>query len=280
METFRHYEATAIVPDGKISGWFAESAGALLPVSPLIGGSMLDSWTVADDILSAQVTISTFGEPNARRILPIKFDPIEKLSRLYRAIAGFKCGMPAYALERFHHFKYAGALEIMTIRDGFSVEERMNFFMETYLGSWDSQSLSGLLNLCAVAGIDSESTTEELHRFIRSWYGRTNGFFTRLAGFQYQSKQFLRRENGVEKSRLSKGDECRLIREPHNHVDPNAIMVVHQSGRKMGYLRRTIAQYLAPVMDQGALFTGTITGFLPLEIPLNERVHIGMSRVG
>jgi hypothetical protein len=64
---------------------------------------------------------------------------------------------------------------------------------------------------------------------------------TEIAGGQY---------HGVE---LAPGTALTLEREPQNPHDPNAIRVSAASGRPAGYIPRTIAAWLAPLMDEEKL---------------------------
>lgn len=45
-------------------------------------------------------------------------------------------------------------------------------------------------------------------------------------------------------------DQLKLMREPNNHYDPNAIAVFKNSD-KVGYLSRVLAKNMAPKLDNG-----------------------------
>ncbi|KIK94979.1 hypothetical protein PAXRUDRAFT_141720 [Paxillus rubicundulus Ve08.2h10] len=63
------------------------------------------------------------------------------------------------------------------------------------------------------------------------------------------------------------GEEVRLIREPHNQYDRNAIQVKNIGGTQVGHIPRNIASKLAPLLDQrlitveGVMYEGNLTGF-------------------
>jgi monoamine oxidase len=47
------------------------------------------------------------------------------------------------------------------------------------------------------------------------------------------------------------GDSVRLVREPNNAYDPNAVQVNLQTGETLGYLTKELAAALADQMDAG-----------------------------
>jgi hypothetical protein len=58
----------------------------------------------------------------------------------------------------------------------------------------------------------------------------------------------------LDLNRLSIGEEVFLIREPHNPFDPNAVAVYSQQRRSLGYLKREVGIWFAPILDKGRLF--------------------------
>jgi hypothetical protein len=67
----------------------------------------------------------------------------------------------------------------------------------------------------------------------------------------------------------------RLVREPDNPVDPNAIMVCMpkrlMQGMQIGYLRRPTAELLAPKIDNGSLVVkGAVLAWLSAEDDFKE----------
>ncbi len=85
--------------------------------------------------------------------------------------------------------------------------------------------------------------------------GQAETFYTKIVGVSFEGRQ-----NIVEG--LSPGDSLTLAREPENPHDPHAIAVRYGT-LQLGYLRREIAQRVAPNIDDGARYTvevGSITG--------------------
>lgn len=90
---------------------------------------------------------------------------------------------------------------------------------------------------------------------------RTNGISRKillqespLAGYQYH------RAPGVWPF-LREGEQLRLIREPHNRHDPNAIAVWFKNDM-LGYVPRRENRTLAQVMDRGEKLKARITRLL------------------
>ena len=68
------------------------------------------------------------------------------------------------------------------------------------------------------------------------------------------------------------GQRVELIRDYDNEIDRNAIMI-HLSGREMGYIPRDVAQVLAPEIDAGANLEATIVSLTKGKFP-RVSVHI------
>jgi hypothetical protein len=70
-----------------------------------------------------------------------------------------------------------------------------------------------------------------------------------VVGIEYRATAPFRRELAA-KLPLA----LRVKREPHNTHDPNAVAIeLADSGMKIGYLRRTVAEVLAPAFDDSSL---------------------------
>gem|GEM_PF-2546194 len=274
------YQIEAVIPKGKMAGQFTEAAGVLQPSSAPINQPLIDEWKIDDAIIGGQIRLSLYGDRQSRRLVPLNSDPAFRLLRLFTSLAGIHNGLILHELEKMHYFQYADGLELQTAIDLLSANERMNTFLEAMLGSWRNLSLQKAANLAVLAGIDPQTSEHELRRLAGEWYKNADVWSTRIAGFSHQAKHFLHQENGVEKSKLAQGDRCYLVREPYNPDDPNAVTVLHQSGKKLGYLRRTIAEHIAPIIDLGAVFRAKVGAFLPDDCPVSARVYLAVERVG
>ncbi|GBE78013.1 hypothetical protein SCP_0108950 [Sparassis crispa] len=89
------------------------------------------------------------------------------------------------------------------------------------------------------------------------------------------------------KGLVGPGEEVRLVREPHNKYDRNAIQVKNIGNTQVGHIPRQIAAKLAPLMDrnvitvEGVMHEGNLTGFsyslsMTLKIygPSDKRAHL------
>ncbi|KAH7924627.1 hypothetical protein BV22DRAFT_1129678 [Leucogyrophana mollusca] len=69
------------------------------------------------------------------------------------------------------------------------------------------------------------------------------------------------------KGLVGPGEEVRLIREPHNQYDKNAIQVKNIGGTQVGHIPRAVASKLSPLLDrravtvEGVMHDGNLTGF-------------------
>jgi tellurite resistance protein len=59
-------------------------------------------------------------------------------------------------------------------------------------------------------------------------------------------------------SRLRPGLPLWMIREPSNPVDRNAVAVYDQSQNQLGYLKREVAEWFAPILDRGKRYTASV----------------------
>lgn len=94
--------------------------------------------------------------------------------------------------------------------------------------------------------------------------GNADSFFTKATGVTFDNRQFLI-------AQLQKGQSIQLQREPDNEHDANAIALL-ADGCQIGYLKRGIAKYLAPNMDDGAIyeaFVADVTGSEELNYGVN-----------
>lgn len=62
-------------------------------------------------------------------------------------------------------------------------------------------------------------------------------------------------------NQLNDGDILALMREPENRFDANAIMVLApDTNDHLGYVAKEVAVELAPLMDEGRVFTCKVNG--------------------
>ena len=72
-------------------------------------------------------------------------------------------------------------------------------------------------------------------------------FTFRVVGEAYENR-------AMELDRLTIGDDVFLKREPRNPYDENAVAVINGERRSLGYLRREVSVWFAPILDRGRQF--------------------------
>ncbi len=59
-------------------------------------------------------------------------------------------------------------------------------------------------------------------------------------------------------SQLRVADPVRLIRQPHNPHDENAVLVCDAQNRELGYLKRDVVSWFAPMLDRGVAVSANV----------------------
>lgn len=112
----------------------------------------------------------------------------------------------------------------------------------------------------------AESTLEE--DFYRGIDQREE-FFTKVVGVTFENRQEVVQT-------LHEGEQIRLVREPANRFDPNAIRVENLQGDQLGFLNSRMAKHLAPVLDKGGeyrVLISSITGGQDKNLGVNILVN-------
>ena len=76
-------------------------------------------------------------------------------------------------------------------------------------------------------------------------------FTFRVVGESFENRQ-------LDLDRLVIGDAVYLIREPSNPYDSNAVAVVNRERRVLGYLKREVSLWFAPILDKGRQFQAEV----------------------
>jgi len=103
-------------------------------------------------------------------------------------------------------------------------------------------------------------------------------FHTKLAGVTFEGRQDI-------VSRLNPGAPLRLVRQPDNEHDKNAVAVFDSHGGHVGYLNRRLAAVLAPAIDSGVAYdievadvTGGQNRSMGLNVLLTRRDAVGAAQ--
>lgn len=82
--------------------------------------------------------------------------------------------------------------------------------------------------------------------------GDAESFHTKLAGVTFEGRQ-------EAVARLSEGTALRVVCQPDNPFDPNAVALFDATGDQVGFFNRALAAALAPEMDAGAVYEVSVT---------------------
>ncbi len=107
-----------------------------------------------------------------------------------------------------------------------------------------------------------------------TWYKNTKRFSTRIAGFRYRKKRFVKIVHDKEILSFKPGEEVLVIREHENNYDENAVAFILNNGEKLGYVPKNIAFHLAKLMDKGRIYRAKITAVLQDFRDDDERVYV------
>lgn len=80
--------------------------------------------------------------------------------------------------------------------------------------------------------------------------------YSKIAGVSFGNRQQY-------VASLCIGDEIEAVRDRHNEYDANAIALYDKSGNKLGFIRKELAEKIAPIMDSGigvCVFVEDVTG--------------------
>lgn len=81
--------------------------------------------------------------------------------------------------------------------------------------------------------------------------------FSKIAGVTHRNRNGSDRQMILE--RCSAREELRLIPEPDNRFDPNAVAVCRENGEQLGYLGRRLAEEMCGWMDKGEHWSVVLT---------------------
>ena len=96
-------------------------------------------------------------------------------------------------------------------------------------------------------------------------------FHTKLAGVSFEGRQDV-------VARLEPGAVLRVVRQPDNPYDANAIALLDPTGEQVGFFNRRLAAALAPEIDGGVAFDVTVTEVTGGEGGASRGVNVLVSR--
>ena len=143
------------------------------------------------------------------------------------------------------------------------VQEPNYYKFLQWLNNLDSERLHSDFGLTDIILEDVSRTISftGINPLMRDFTGLDNFLPREVAvkGITYQNRSVVALSAQI-------GQRVELVRDYDNEIDRNAI-VVHLSGREMGYIPRDVAQVLAPEIDTGANLGATIVSLTKGKFP-------------
>lgn len=113
---------------------------------------------------------------------------------------------------------------------------------------------------------------DDIEKIAKEFFYESKTLYTRVVGFYYRWQDFYDFER--KSSTIGKGDRVYALWEKENAYDENAVCIYHQSGKKIGYIRRTISPYLVEILKKNPVIKGEVVSSLPENYEHDERVYV------
>ncbi len=250
---------------------FSETASGLLDLE--IG------YSLAPDIIQP----FQFEEIGRQAVLEMQGAPSTLLSRAHhyrflvkaaRILSYYQVGA-TFKSAIWINFDFINDLSYLTLLGGMiGQQSSQELFFEFALGVYGDRNISKTNTARLIGGMPVD-----MDQAARQWYSQSDSFSTRVIGFGYRKDRFTRPNPDIDNLTLAVDDPVFVVREPNNSHDPNAVALLWKSGEKLGYLRRNIAAHIAPLMDHGCLYIGSIAAVLGHFRPNDERVYVRIERM-
>jgi len=233
------------------------------------------------ELASGLDALEPFGQGNARPLLGTRGVFMNGASRVgktgdhlkFEAYDGVST-VPAIA------FRCADASELLTRRT--AVDLAYSLEADEWRGRKRVQLMvRSIVPHAAAADAPASELVEELFADAERILARgeyegiadADSFHTKLAGVSFEGRQDV-------VARLEPGTPLRLVRQPDNEFDPNAIAVLAVTGEQVGFLNRRLAAVLAPVIDAGAQWDVSVTDVTGTEEAGSRGVNVLLERPG
>ena len=185
---------------------------------------------------------------------------------LLRAILLFRRGALHAAVGELQQIQQWRERDILLLKNSLDVELVLNAVAEVYEHAFVHELRDGGDGM-ALGMLWGALLGPAVGR-VHDYYQQAQRFITRSVGLKYE----LRWKNLTA---LKVGDPLLLVREPLNPHDKNAIRVQSTTSLDLGYLRRSLAEILAPLMDTGQVrLAATVACVLDEEWPADQQLHV------
>jgi hypothetical protein len=234
--------------------WFAETPSGQLD---FVSGQNMDtpaSQTFVFDEIGRTASLRVYGQPGLSPTRPHHYRFLVKAAKI---LSYYHAGV-VFRVETWINYDFMKDIGYLSLLQHMLGKKAVDeIFFEFTLGVFGDRNILHLNTSWLIGGVP-----KDLNQAARDWYENTAAFSTRVVGFGFRKERFSLPSPATDSLCIKAGDTVFLVREFHNSHDPNAVAILWQNGEKMGYLRRHIAQYLAPVLDQGRLYCGQIAAVL------------------
>jgi single-stranded-DNA-specific exonuclease len=233
------------------------------------------------DLVAALSALEPFGEANARPLLGTRGVFLNSASRVGKAGEHLKfeaydgvSSVPAIA------FRCPDAAAMASHRA--AVDVAYSLESDTWRGRDRVQLIvRALVPHAAPADAPAAELVDELFADAERILARgeyegiadADSFHTKLAGVSFEGRQDV-------VTRLEPGTALRLVRQPANEYDSNAIAVMAPTGEQVGFLNRRLAAVLAPALDAGAEWEVSVTDVTGTEEADSRGVNGLLARPG
>ncbi len=113
-----------------------------------------------------------------------------------------------------------------------------------------------------------------------SEYERIKEFHTKLVGVTHDNDDGTSRQKIIRRCRI--GENLKLVWQPNNLYDSNAVAICRESGEQVGWLSRTVAEEIVRRGKEGEQFSieiSDLTGGTRSRPTLGVNVKIGVCKI-
>jgi len=220
------------------------------------------------DEIDSWAAIELIGEPNAPELLSLNYRFLIKSAKI---ISYIDKGV-LYKAGTWLNYDFVTEKPYLSLFKTLVEEEILwNIFFEFVFGSFKDPSIEELNITYLIGGVP-----DNIQKTAKDWYSSQHNFFTKVVGFRYRKERFVVKNS--DDLKIKPEDPVFVVREHDNQHDPNAISVIFANGEKLGYIRRTISHFLAPIMDKGIFYSGKIKAILNDFRDEDERIYLELRR--
>ncbi|MBO5245055.1 MAG: DEAD/DEAH box helicase, partial [Selenomonadales bacterium] len=194
--------------------------------------------------------LEPFGMGNPRPVFACEGMPIQSIARIGKDKQTVKM-----RLQSLGRSVDCIGWRMPELTDVYHINDRVDVAFQPDINEWNGQrSVQLVMSEVRNHPIADEKFSAlyvEVHDG-RSTIADADMFYSKLVGVTFNERQAVI-------PTLGSGDELVIEREPNNPVDPNAIHILTQDRREVGYIRKEIAAEISPLIDAGTAYRCIVT---------------------